>query len=134
MLGWYGEGVAMGAVLVADEVVYVALFGVQGAWMWVGEVGMGPLGSGKQYWSISFWQPSEKSSSLKPFSKSASMSQQYCVSWGMSDDCVSLKLAVDMLRVLLGSSVGVYHDVVKFAAVLTAEAVTHVAKIDDVLV
>lgn len=51
----------------------------------------------------------------------------------MSDDAVSLKLAVDVLRVLLGSSVGVYHDVVKFVAGGAVEAVTHVPKIEDVL-
>jgi hypothetical protein len=132
MLGWYGVGVAFAPPLVVDggSEMYVALSGVQRAGMRAGEVGTGAPGVGKQYTSISDWQPPENSSTSKPLFQSSSLSQQYCVCWASSDARVSLKLAVMVrLGVALGSSVGVYQDVVKLGAAVSAgEAEIHVEK------
>jgi hypothetical protein len=132
MLGWYGVGVALGALVVVDgtSVMYVALFGVQTAGMRVGDVGTGSPGVGKQYTSSSDWQPLGNSSTSKPLFQSSSLSQQYCVCWASSDASVSLKLAVVVrLGVALRSSVGVYQDVVKLGAAVSAGAAEiHVEK------
>lgn len=51
----------------------------------------------------------------------------------ISDDTVSLKVTLAVVRVALGSIKGVYHDVVKFGAAVAAVSSTHVAKMDDFL-
>jgi hypothetical protein len=98
--------------------------------MWLGDVGTGASAVGKQYVSISLWQPSTYSSSLIPCAQSSSVNQQYWVRSAMREESVSFQVAF-LVTVGVGFRVGVYQLVVKFGGLSTAVAGIQDEKKDD---